>query len=79
MLDEREVMRDLSSLGFDGIETLPHDALKGLKDETKLFHELLKKLYQSRSLAARALRYALTLSLAPLTGHMMLLVCKKRS
>lgn len=79
MLDTPSIVRQLESQGFTCVESFPHDALKGLKDEVTLLRPILQPLYKSRSMFARAIRYALTLILARITGHMMLLVCKKSS
>ena len=79
MLDRRAVVRTLESQGFSCVEFMPYDALKGLKDEIPFLHPMLKKLYKSKTRVARAIRYALTMLFAQLTGHMILLVCKKSS
>jgi SAM-dependent methyltransferase len=79
MLDERSVIKKLESQGFTCVEKYPYDALKGIKDEIAFLSPILQRLYKSRFILARAARYLLTLLLARLTGHMILLVCKKSS
>lgn len=79
MLDSHVVIRTLEAQGFSCVESQPYDALKGLKDEIHFLHPLLQRLYQSKARVARAIRYALTILFAQLTGHMILLVCKKPS
>lgn len=79
MLDERSVIKELESQGFTCVEKYPYDALKGMKDEIAFLQPILQRLYKSRFIFARALRYLLTLMFARLTGHMILLVCKKSS
>jgi SAM-dependent methyltransferase len=79
VLDKHPVARELEHEGFVCVESLPFDALKGIKDEIPFLHPVLQKLYNSKSKLARGLRYLLTLVLARLCGHMITLVCKKSS
>lgn len=79
MLDGQRVVRELAAQGFDCIWSYRYDALKGFKDDLPILQRPLQRLYKSRSILARALRYLLTLVLARFTGHMILLVCKKSS
>ncbi len=78
MLDQNKIVKQLEEDGYQCVERFSYDALKGLKDEIGLFHSSLQKLYKNKSAPARAFRFFLTTLLAPLTGHMILLVCKKR-
>ncbi len=75
MLDHARVQTDLEHIGFECVETLTFDALKGFKDELGLLHAPLQKLYESRGILARAGRYFITILFAKVAGHMILLVC----
>jgi SAM-dependent methyltransferase len=77
LLNENSVKETLKREGWQCVEQFSYDALKGLKDEMSLLRSPLQKLYKNKTTLARAIRYLLTMLLAPLTGHMMLLVCKK--
>lgn len=77
-LDTNYVVRGLAAQGFVKICTYPYDALKGLKDEVAIFKPFLQKLYEARGVFVRSIRFGMTLLLGNLTGHMILLVLKKK-
>jgi len=79
MLDKSVIINELNQQGFTCVQTLPYDALKGLKDEVNFGQSFFQRLYKSRSKPAQAIRFLFTLFLGRLTGHMILLVCKKTS
>lgn len=78
VLDANLVARGLDGQGFVKICAYSYDALKGLKDEIGVFKPFLTALYNARGVFARGIRFGMTLLLGNLTGHMVLLVLKKK-
>ncbi len=78
MLDPDVVTQQVNVQGFNLVETFVYDALKGVKDEIKLLQPLLQRIYNGKNVFTRGFRFGFTLLFARLTGHMILLVLKKR-
>ena len=78
-LDHKRVLRTFSGRGFEPVNTIPLDGLKGFKDEMGLIKRPLQQLYNYRgkSVPLRGMRLVLTRALAPLAGHSMLLVLRR--
>lgn len=78
-LDHRRVQDTFTARGFEPVNTLPLDGLKGFKDEVERFKRPLQQLYNYRgkSVPIRGARLVLTRALAPLAGHSMLLVLRR--
>jgi len=77
-LDPRRLARDVARHGFTLVERGSLDGLKGLKDELPpLLARPLQVVYRHPSLAARLVRAALGVALAPPCGHAALLVFRR--
>lgn len=77
-LNAPDVVNKFESLGFCLIKKRPYDGFKGLKDESGFLKPFFQALYDNKSFLVRASVYVLTLLLAPFTGHITLLVLKKK-
>ena len=77
ILDEREVIKDLSANGFRLIQRLPSDATKGLKDEIFFLKPILQRIYNSQIILAKGIRFLISLLFSKFAGHSILLVFQK--
>ncbi|MCL5011101.1 MAG: class I SAM-dependent methyltransferase [Patescibacteria group bacterium] len=77
IFSEKNIIKELESLGFSLKMKKPFDAIKGLKDEISFGHSFWQKVYQSRNFAARCFRLFFSLLFARITGHAILLVFQK--
>ncbi len=80
-LDRHQVTWDFARWGFELIKVRPFDGLKGTKSEIHPLSGPLQRLYDYRggSFPIRALRWALSESLAIACAHAVLLIFKKKT
>lgn len=79
-LDQKTVIKDFKSLGFELLDKMPISGIKGLKDEVSIIRPSLQKLfdYQGESFCFRGFKYVLDKLLATLAGHTIFLVFRNR-
>ncbi len=77
VLDEKEVIRKLSEIGFKLLKKGRYDGVKGLKDEITVLKPIFQRLYDSSNFFSRGIKYLLNCLINPLTGHMSFLILKK--
>lgn len=77
VLDDKQVARNIETEGFRLIFKSPSDAVKGLKDEIPMLKPVLQKIYDSRNIFMKGVRFVLSALFAPFSGHIILLVFKK--
>lgn len=77
MLDDKTLIKDVERHGFGLVSRHPYDAVKGLKDEVSFLKPFLQKVYDSKHVVAKGIRFVLTTVLAPFSGHIILLIFKK--
>ncbi|HUT22280.1 MAG TPA: class I SAM-dependent methyltransferase [Candidatus Bipolaricaulota bacterium] len=78
-LRSESVIDYFEKLGFELMYKKPFDGVKGLKDEVKFLNSTMNRLYGSKNFGVKVLKYYLSKILAPLTGHQILLVLRKKS
>lgn len=79
-LDVDTVQAYFERHGFTLVHKRPYDGLKGVLDETTnpLLRRWLYKFYNTKNLFLRILKLILTVILAPLSGHVILLILEKK-
>lgn len=75
--DPDRVRIDLEKRNFKLIEKQPFDGLKGLKDEMSFLRPVLQKIYDGKSVPAKALRLILSKMFSPVSNHSVILIFKK--
>jgi len=79
-LDSKRVQKDFSEKGFGLVYKRSFDGIKGLKDELDDFpflQKIFNEIYHSKNFFIKIIKYAIHLSLAPVCGHIILMVFKK--
>ncbi len=66
-------------LGFELVEKRPYEGFKGLKDESGVLKPIFQRLYNNKSLLGQGLCYIFSVLFAPVAGHAVLLVLRKKS
>ncbi len=77
ILDKNEVKKNAIHCGFTFISCYSLDAVKGMKDEISFLRSFLKRVYQSRNILIRAMRYLISIVIASFCGHLKLMVFQK--
>ncbi len=78
-LDHKKVADYFIQMEFDLIKQKPFEGFKGMKDESfPLLKRLLQKIYDNKSIVARIIGFLLSHIFAPVSGHAILLVLRKR-
>jgi len=80
-LDARCVQKDFSKKGFEMVYKRSFDGIKGLKDELDDFpfsQKIFKEIYYSNNFFIKIIKYAIHFSLAPVCGHIILMVFRKK-
>ena len=77
-LNPYQVCDRIKKYGFKLIKYHGEGGLKGLKDEIKVLHPMLQKLYDSPNSIARFFKFILEPLLKAWAGHMALMIFKKR-
>lgn len=80
-LDHTGVIEDFRQQGFELLEHQPMLGFRAIKEELGILNPLLCKLYDYRgqSILIRGFKFALSQIATPLSGHMILLVFRKRN
>jgi len=79
-LDHKKTIADFVKLGFECIETRPFEGFKGFKEEvSKPLKDFLQKIYDCKALPCKIIDFILSHSLAPISGHTILVILKKKS
>jgi len=76
-LDPKNVEKKFSQFGFQLASKKSRDGIKGLKDEIEFLSPLLQKIYNGKSLPAKAAKLAISKIFAPFAGHSILLIFQK--
>lgn len=79
VIEKNGVTGYFEKLGFSLVRTYPHSSVKGLKDEVSLLKPWLQHLYDysGNNRMINFLKSYLSIALAPVTSHCILLVLKK--
>jgi SAM-dependent methyltransferase len=80
-LDVKRVQKDFSKKGFELVYKQPFDGIKGLKDELDdfpSFQKFFNAIYYSQIFFVKIIKYSIHLSLAPVCGHIILMVFRKK-
>lgn len=79
-LDSEKVRKYFEKLGFTLAWEKPYDGLKGILDEISnpRIHGVISKLYNTKNPFLRIVKLGLTVILAPYSGHVILLVLKRK-
>ncbi|MFA9262144.1 MAG: hypothetical protein ACEQSB_02175, partial [Undibacterium sp.] len=77
-LDAKSVIKSFSALGFELIEKRPYEGFKGLKDESGPLRSTLQRIYNDKSLFGKLVAYTISTIFAPVSGHTVLLVLRKK-
>ncbi|NPA69085.1 MAG: class I SAM-dependent methyltransferase [Chlorobi bacterium] len=78
-LDENKVIKDIKNTGFDLIAKQHLSGIKGLKDEIKLLKKPLQKIFDGRTLPAKAASFAISFIFGRFSSHSVLLIFKKHN
>lgn len=78
-LTKASVITDLKRCGFNVVEVKGLDAVKGIKDELSFLRPFLQRIYSSKKLSSKIIRFVLSKLLGDLTGHVTLIVAQKCS
>lgn len=81
-LDAKRVQKDFSRKGFEMVYRRPFDGIKGLKDELDdlpYLQKIFNKIYYSKNFFVKIIKYSIHLSLAPVCGHIILIVFRKNA
>lgn len=77
-LSAPSTIQRFESSGFELVLKKPYEGFKGLKDEAGLLKPCLQAIYDNKTFFAQALGYILSWLLAPVAGHAVLLVFRKK-
>lgn len=77
ILDAEEVKGVVENYGFKLISKYPFDATKGIKDEITWIKSILQKVYNSRNLIAKGIRFLNSILFSKIASHGILMVFKK--
>jgi len=77
ILNAEEVKGVVENYGFKLISKYPFDATKGIKDEITCIKPILQKVYNSRNIIAKGIRFLNSVLFSNIASHCVLLVfCK---
>ncbi len=77
-LNHKSTIITFEKLGFECIKTRPFEGFKGCKEEAfKPLKNFLQKIYDCKAFPCKIIDYLLSHSLAPITGHTILIILKK--
>lgn len=77
-LSSESVIRNFTNWGFELVWKKPYEGFKGLKDETGLLKPFLQAIYNNKSFITQGIAFVLSTILAPVSGHTILLVFRKK-
>lgn len=78
-LSADRTVQHFQSTGFELIAKKPYEGFKGLKDESGILKPFFQSIYNNKSLPSQALCYILSFLFAPVSGHAVLLILRKKS
>ncbi|MFX0022552.1 MAG: class I SAM-dependent methyltransferase [Candidatus Hermodarchaeota archaeon] len=78
-LNSHLVIKEFEKLGFKLIKTIPHDGIKGTKDEIKIIRPLLQRIYdfKGNNILNYYSKRILFKVLSPFASHMIILIFRK--
>ncbi len=81
VLDKKEVVNHFESLGFTIVRSISFSSLKGLKDEIAFLKPILQKLYdyKGNNCFINLFKSYLSVGVAPVASHSILLVLRKNA
>lgn len=77
-LDHCHVIEEIKEYNFTLVKKTPYSGTKGFKDEISFLKPLLQKIYDSHNIFLRIINYGLSVVLAGFSGHITLLVLRKK-
>ncbi|HJO92895.1 MAG TPA: class I SAM-dependent methyltransferase [Victivallales bacterium] len=77
ILNSNSVVESFEKFRFIPVDRVYFDALKGIKDEMKIFNPVFQKIYDSKSLYNKCIRKIFENVFSQITGHSCLIVFKK--
>ncbi len=72
------VIKKFTNLGFELTNKKPYEGFKGFKDESGPLKPILQAVYNNKSFFAQGIAFILSTLLAPVSGHTILLVLRKK-
>lgn len=79
ILDKDRVRKDVEEKRFKFLLEHPFDATKGVKDEILILRPILRRIYNSRRVTAKVIRFLISLIFSRVAGHCILQVFQKES
>ncbi len=77
-LNHKKIISKFERIGFECLEFSPFEGFKGLKEETPgLIRKILQTIYDCKMLPCKIIDYVLSHTLAPVSGHAILIILKK--
>jgi len=77
-LDKDKVLKNFEKIGFKHIQTKYLSGIKGLKDEIKIFHNFLQKIFDSNSFIPKILAKIISIVFNRYSSHTVLLILQKK-
>ncbi len=77
-LSSESVIRNFTNWGFELVWKKPYEGFKGFKDETGPLKPFFQAIYNNKSFLAQGIAFILSTLLAPISGHTILLVLRKK-
>ncbi|MBD3230959.1 MAG: methyltransferase domain-containing protein [Candidatus Lokiarchaeota archaeon] len=79
-LNYKDVIKDFKNIGFYFIKKIPFDGIRGIRNEIPFIKTFLDKImnYQGKNILINILNILLSQFLAPIAGHSILLIFKKK-
>lgn len=78
-LSHQSVINNFERWGFELMEKRPYEGFKGFKDETGPLKPFFQTIYNSKSFFAQAFGFILSFIFAPVAGHAILLILRKKN
>lgn len=79
VLDYKKVVKDFQNNGFTVIKIDFLDGIKCVKDEIEIFKPVLQKIYDSKNIYIKMIKFVINKFISRLAGHLALIVVKKTS
>ncbi len=77
-LSSESAVQNFTNWGFELIRKKPYEGFKGFKDESGPLKPFFQVIYNNKSLLTQGIAYILSTLLAPVSGHTILLVLRKK-
>lgn len=78
-LSADRTIQHFQTAGFELVAKKPYEGFKGLKDESGVLKPFFQAVYNNKSLPSQAICYLLSVLFAPVAGHAVLLILRKKS